>query len=302
MYLNCHSFYSLRYGTFPIDKLVKMAVENGIEKLALTDINNSMGVVDFVNTCNKNNVKPVAGIEFRDGNELLYIGIARNNEGFMELNEFLSLHNINKLPLPLQAPAFNHCYVIYPFGEKSPQKLRDNEYTGIRSTELNRLLSVEFRNRQQKLVALCPITFDGEPGYELHRNLRAIDNNTLLSMLIPSQVAAPDELFTPPAELEKLFGYYPQIISNTHKLLGDCSINFDFTNPKNKKIFSASAYDDNLLLEKLAMDGMVYRYGKNNKEAKQRIKHELGIIDKQGFSSYFLITWDIIRYTMSCCI
>ncbi len=299
MYLNCHSFYSLRYGTLPIDKLVEMAVANGIDTLALTDINNSMGVIDFVQACNKNSIKPVAGIEFRDNNKLLYIGIAHNNEGFMELNEFLSYNNINKLPLPLQAPEFSHCYVIYPFGEKSPKKLRDNEYTGIRSTELNKLLSAENRNKQQKLVALCPVTFENEQGYELHRHLRAIDNNTLLSMLIPSQVAAPDELFNPPAELEKLFEYYPQIISNTRKLLDDCIINFDFSNVKNKKLFSASAYDDRLLLEKLAFDGLIYRYGKNNKEAKQRVKHELEIIDKLGFSSYFLITWDIIRYTMS---
>jgi DNA polymerase-3 subunit alpha len=299
MYLNCHSYYSLRYGTFPIEKLAEMAVQNGIDTLALTDINNSMGVVDFVKACNKSEVKPVAGIEFRDGNELLYIGIARNNEGFKELNEFLSHHNIHKLPLPREAPAFSHTYIIYPFGRKAPQQLRDNEFTGIRSTELNRLLSSEYLYKQQKLVALCPVTFDSEPGYELHRNLRAIDNNTLLSMLVPSQVAAPDETFAPPEELEKLFGYYPQIIANTRKLLSDCSIAFDFTTVKNKKIFTRSAYDDRQLLEKLAQDGLAYRYGKNNKEAKQRVKHELEIIDKLGFSSYFLITWDIIRYTMS---
>ncbi|HWS23294.1 MAG TPA: PHP domain-containing protein, partial [Anaerolineales bacterium] len=299
MYLNCHSNYSLRYGTFPIDKLVEIAVANGIDTIALTDINNSMGVVDFVKACNKSGVKPVAGIEFRDGNELLYIGIARSNEGFKELNEFLSHHNIHKLPLPRQAPVFSHSIVIYPFGKKLAGKLRENEYIGIRSTDLNLLLSSEYQNKQHKLLALCPVTFDGEPGYELHRNLRAIDNNTLLSMLTPSQVAAPDELFTPPAALKKQFEYYPQIISNTQKLLDDCHIAFDFTTVKNKKLFSASAYDDRLLLEKLAFDGLVYRYGRSNKEARQRVKHELEIIDKLGFSSYFLITWDIIRYTMS---
>ncbi len=299
MYLNCHSYYSLRYGTLPIDKLVEMAAINGIDALSLTDINNSMGVADFVKACNKSGIKPVAGIEFRDGNELLYIGVARNNEGFKELNEFLSNHNINKLPLPREAPVFSHCYVIFPFGAKSPVQLRDNEYTGIRSTEINKLISSEYRHCQHQLVALCPVTFDSEQGYELHRNLRAIDNNTLLSMLQPWQVAAPDECFTPDAELRKLFEYYPQIISNTCKLLNNCSIAFDFTTVKNKKIFTRSAYDDRLLLEKLAFDGLVYRYGKNNKEAKQRIKHELEIIDKLGFSSYFLITWDIIRYTMS---
>ena len=112
MYLNCHSNFSLRYGTLPINKLVGKAVANGIDTLSLTDINNSMGVVDFVKECNKHGIKPIAGIEFRDGNELLYIGIARDNEGFMELNEFLSYHNINKLPLPQQAPEFSHSYVI----------------------------------------------------------------------------------------------------------------------------------------------------------------------------------------------
>lgn len=299
MYLNCHSYYSLRYGTFPVEKLAEMAVENGIDTLALTDINNSMGVVDFVKACNKNGVKPIAGIEFRDENELLYIGIARNNKGFMELNEFLSHHNINKIPLPCVAPAFSQSLTIYPFGKKSPLQLRENEFIGIRSTDLSMLLSSGYRHRQHKLVALCPVTFTGEPGYELHRNLRAIDNNTLLSMLIPSQVAAPDELFTPPSELGKLFEQYPQIIANTRKLLDGCSISFDFTTVKNKKLFSASTYDDRLLLEKLALDGLVYRYGKNNKEARQRVKHELEIIDKLDFSSYFLITWDIIRYTMS---
>jgi DNA-directed DNA polymerase III PolC len=83
------------------------------------------------------------------------------------------------------------------------------------------------------------------------------------------------------------------------KLLKECSLSLDFESQKNKKIFSASRYDDRLLLEKLAWDGMIYRYGKNNDEARTRIQHELNIIDKLGFSAYFLITWDIIRYSMA---
>lgn len=299
MYLNCHSNYSLRYGTLPVEKLVDTALNHNITTLALTDINNSMGVVDFVKNCVKSGVKPVAGIEFRNGNELLYIGIARNNEGFMELNEFLSHHNINHLPLPAEAPDFSQCFVIYPYGKKSPLLLRENEFTGIRISDLNKLLSSDYRHRQHKLLALCPLTFLDETGYELHRNLRAIDNNILLSMLVPQQVAAPDELFATPDELKQQFEFYPEIVANTYRLLDKCSIEFSFGVPKNKKLFTSSAYDDHLLLEKLTADGLIYRYGKNNKEARQRVKHELTIIDKLGFSSYFLITWDIIRYTMS---
>ena len=48
MYLNCHSFHSLRYGTIPVEELVQMAKEKGIKVLGLTDINASAGVFDLV--------------------------------------------------------------------------------------------------------------------------------------------------------------------------------------------------------------------------------------------------------------
>jgi len=47
------------------------------------------------------------------------------------------------------------------------------------------------------------------------------------------------------------------------------------------------------------MDGLAYRYGQENTEARSRVCHELDIIDRMGFAAYFLITWDIIRYSMS---
>jgi len=76
-------------------------------------------------------------------------------------------------------------------------------------------------------------------------------------------------------------------------------MDFDFSTVKNKKTFTGSKVDDKILLEKLALEGMEYRYGPRNKEAVKRIRHELEIIDRLGFSSYFLITWDVIRYSMS---
>ncbi|WPX22462.1 DNA polymerase III subunit alpha [Mucilaginibacter sp. 5C4] len=47
------------------------------------------------------------------------------------------------------------------------------------------------------------------------------------------------------------------------------------------------------------MSGMEYRYGKTNKEALKKIKHELKVIYELDFCAYFLITWDIIRYSSS---
>ncbi len=104
MYLNCHSYYSLRYGMMSVEQLVQNAITAGVDCIAMTDINNSTGIPEFAGECAKNNIRPVAGIEFRNDNELQYIGIARNNKGLRELNEFLSKQNFEKTPIPFPAP------------------------------------------------------------------------------------------------------------------------------------------------------------------------------------------------------
>ena len=150
-----------------------------------------------------------------------------------------------------------------------------------------------------RMVLMAPVTFRNGQEYELHRNFRAVDHNVLLSRLEPHQIAASDEIMLPADELLEICRDFPEIINNTNKLMAACSIDFDFKACKNKKTFTGSCYDDLILLEKLAMDGLEYRYGKDHEEAMRRIRHELDIIDRMKFSSYFLITWDIIRYSMS---
>ena len=299
MYLNCHSYYSLRYGTIPVERLPEMAAAAGVSRLVLTDINNTSGVPDFVRECGRRGITPAAGIEFRHNKMLLYTGIARNNDGFRELNEFLTQHNITGEPLPLQPPSFQNAYVIYPLGNTWPANTRENEFVGVRPSEAGRLVSLTAK-QQSRCVILQPVTMESSSDYKIHCSLRAIDNNTLLSRLEPHMTGSPDEVMLPENEIIRQFEMWPQVISNTRRLLSECSMVIDFDTPKNKKIYSASRYDDKLLLEKLAWDGMKYRYGTNNKVAEERIRHELEVIDRLGFSAYFLITWDIIRYSMAC--
>ncbi len=299
MYLNCHSYYSLRYGTMSVEQLVQKALAAGTDTIVLTDINNSTGIPEFAGECSKNNIRPMAGIEFRNENEFQYIGIARNNRGLQELNEFLSDSNFNKTSIPFPAPEFSESYIIYSLKKIPDRKLFDNERIGIKPNEMNRLLTLSSSLNRNSMVVLQPVTFAEEDDIFIHRSLRAVDNNILLSHLQQWQCAGEDEFFRMPAENERILKEYPWLINNTQKLLDDCDLKFDREGLKNKKIYSASRYDDKLLLEKLAWDGMIYRYGKQNSEAKKRVKNELEIIDRLGFSAYFLITWDIIRYSMA---
>lgn len=298
MLLNVHSYYSLRYGTLSIEQLIILFKELGYDTAVLTDINNSSAALDFVQACNEAGIKGIPGMEFRNGNKLLYIAIAKTEKGFQEINELMTKSNLNNIPLPERAPDFNNVYVVYPFGSINVDSLKDNEYIGVKPSHLNKLL-YSGRVSYAKYVIWQPLTFMNDDGYRLHYNLRAIKHNCLRTQLTGEQVAGTDERLVSKVKLLKLYEYFPEVISSTRKILESCSFNMDLKEVKNKKVFTASKYDDKMLLEKLAYEGMHYRYGRNNKEAQKRVNKELEIIDKLGFSSYFLITWDIVRYGMS---
>ena len=281
------------------EALIDQAKALGLEALGLTDINNSTGVLDFVKLCKESGIKPIAGIEFRDGDELLYTCLARNNEGFREINTFLSEHNLTGTPLPRRAADLPNAWVIYPFGSITRAELKENERIGIRPEAAGKLLSTEFSHNQDVLVVQHPVVLDGPGSFLLHRNLRAIDHNTLITKLQESQTALKYERFFPQERVAGAFKDYPCIVKNTEKMMASCGIDFDFKAVKNKETFTGNRYDDKILLEKLAMAGLEYRSGKKNKEAAQRVRHELDIIYRMNFSAYFLIAWDIIRYSMS---
>jgi len=282
-----------------VEQLVHKAMAAGTDTIVLTDINNSTAIPEFAGECSKNNIRPIAGIEFRNDNKLQYIGIARNNKGLMELNEFISKLNSEKEPVPFPAPQLAESYIIYSLKKIPYRRLLDNERIGIRTNEMNQLITLPRSIDRNMMVLLQPVTFADSDDIFIHKSLRAVDNNILLSHLKPWQCAMADEFFRTEADNERALRDYQWLVKNTHKLLNACSLQFDRESLKNKKIYSASRYDDKLLLEKLAWDGMIYRYGRENKEAKKRVQHELAIIDKLGFSAYFLITWDIVRYSMA---
>ena len=294
MLIAVHSYNSLCYGTMPIADLVEKAAAMGYTALPLTDINTTMGAADFVVECGKKGVRPVLGVEFRNGNELLYVALAKNNAGFAELNHFLTQHNISKQPYPETAPDWEQVFVVYPFGKRKQSLLKENEFIGARFSQLTRLYNCESFER---FVAMQPVTFAEADDFKLHQSLRAIDENVLISRLEPAACAAPDEILLSPEKVKTAFALYPQLIENAAHILDECEISLD-NSIKNKQCFTDNVYDDRELLRKLAFDGMFYRYGTNNKTAYRRIEKELDIIERMGFCAYFLIAWDIVQFAI----
>ncbi|OWK74997.1 DNA polymerase III subunit alpha [Flavobacteriaceae bacterium JJC] len=300
MFLNCHSFHSLRYGTLSISQLVSQAAYSGTKSLVLTDVNTVTAIYDFKKECEKAEIKPIAGVEIRKDNQLLYIAIAAEFSGIGEVNRMITAHNCDGEELSETAPEFQKVFVVYPI-QNIPLTLKENEFIGIREEELNLLLRPELKILIPKMVIFHPITFSTKEEYNLHRILRAIDQNTILSKLGEEDLCRKSEYFKPEKEIIKAFQQYPEIIKNTEHIMNSCSFEFNYkekgsTENKNKRYFTNSQEEDMQLLNKLAYEGLQERYG-NNEAAKKRVEKELKVIGDLKFSAYFLITWDIIQYS-----
>jgi DNA polymerase-3 subunit alpha len=296
MFLNCHSYHSLRYGTISIKELVQQAVHFNIKTLALTDINTITGIYDFYKLCQDHNIKPIVGVEIRVQDEMYYICLAKNQKSIGEINRLLTAYNCEGIEIPKANPDFTDSFVIYPL-ENIPEQLSDHEFIGIRQDQLNLLIQTELRPFIPKMVILHPVTFTSPEEYELHKILRAIDLNTLISKLTKSDYCKNNEMFTDKKKLLAQFQHEPQIIENTKYIVNTCHFDFDFSTPKNKKHFTDSRENDSKLLKKLAYEGLSKRYSEDNLQAKERVDKELGVIDQLNFCAYFLITWDIIQYS-----
>ncbi len=298
MLLNCHTYYSFHYGTFSVEDLLQEVKQKGYSTFALTDINNTSAVFNTLRIAAEQGIKPVIGIDFRNGIQQQYVGLAINNEGFRELNEHLSYHLHNILNFEAQALAFNNAYIIYPYNSYKGWALRENEFIGISVKDLSSFSFLSIKQHSNKLVALQAVSFGDKREFNAHRLLRAIDKNTLLSKLSPDEQTTPDEVLLSRNELYAAYAEYPGIIHNTERILNDCKVEFEFGKfaNKNLKHYTDSVANDIAKLRQECELGLQYRYGSPSDVVLQRVEKELKIIEEMNFSSYFLINWDIVKY------
>jgi len=298
MYLNTHSWFSFKYGVMKPYTLLEEAAKAGVRTFALTDIHCTAGIPDLVRDAEKQfDIRPVAGIEFRQGASVSYIGLAKNNEGFQRLNELLSPHLLDGEALPQRAPELEDVFFIYPL-EQAPERLRPNERIGIRPADLTRLPFSPWARRTKDLVAWLPVTFRDKSDFNTHRLLRTVAKNTVVSMLPAEELAKPDELFRSAEEVKRIYRDFPMLVTNAERVLAECSITFDGSD-KTRRSLSGTEAEDREALHADTLVGMRYRYPNARQKVVDRMHHELKVIEEMGFISYFRINQDIVDHARS---
>ncbi len=287
---------------FSEKELLETAAQYGLKRFALTDINNTSAALNFIRLAPSYHIKPIVGIDFRNGIKQHYVGLAKNNKGYLALNNFLSKHIHHNTPFPDEAPVFENAFIVYPFEQAlliDKQTFLPHEYIGIRLSDLRKVNYSKLSSYQDKMVLLHTVSFRNQRDFNTHRLLRAVDKNVLLSKLPLSEQADPTQTFVHPKALKAALEHFPILIYNTEKLMETCEIHFDFSEkrpPQNLKTYTGTQQGDMEMLNQLCTEGLRYRYPNITEEIENRVEKELGLIRQMNFMSFFLTNWDIVDY------
>ncbi|TBR22498.1 DNA polymerase III subunit alpha, partial [bacterium] len=97
------------------------------------------------------------------------------------------------------------------------------------------------------------------------------------------------------AEMAKIFHFAPEAVENTVRIADMCSLEIPMKTSM-PRFPTPEGLPEEVYLERLTREGLVRLGFAGNPEYETRLTYELGVIKKMGFSGYFLIVWDFIKY------
>ena len=97
-------------------------------------------------------------------------------------------------------------------------------------------------------------------------------------------------------EMEALFSGYPDAVENTQRIADRCQLEFTFGKYHLPEFKLPPGYDSPTYLRKLCGEGFVRCYGDEKPEYRKQLEYELAMIEKMGFTDYFLIVSDFVNY------
>jgi DNA polymerase-3 subunit alpha len=134
----------------------------------------------------------------------------------------------------------------------------------------------------------------------------AVAHDALLCVQTGSQMSDPDRFkfhgdehyLKTAQEMRYLFDELPEACDNTLWIAERANVEIEFGNPQLPSFPLPEGFaTDGEYLQHLTMEGARQRWGSDlPSHVIERLSYELGVIESMGFSSYFLIVWDLIKH------
>lgn len=276
--------YSLLSSLIKIDELINYLKKYNINTCAIVD-NNLFGTMEIINKFNKNNIKPIIGLElnYQEKTILLY---AKNELGYKNLIKLETYKNENEITIDiLKKYSDNLLCIIFDIDLYNEFSIIYNDlYIGTNNKEDESEKRKITKNLVfiNKTLYLEKYLYKYLPYIFMIRDSKTIDdgtdfiyqNNHLLSY----------------EEIENKVS--KDTIDNTIKISNMCNLELSYElympkyNVENSKEFLIS----------LANRGLKKRLGDVSSVYQKRLDYELSIIINMHFEDYFLVVYDYIKY------
>ena len=166
--------------------------------------------------------------------------------------------------------------------------------------EVNRDLINLGREMNIGLVATNDVHYLEKDDAAYHDVLLCIQTGKTINEAKRFRFKSQEFYFKSPEEMMGLFTEIPEAISNTIEITEKCNLSLEFGKYRLPHFPIPEGYTAESYLKKLSEEGIGRRYGDSAaEEVHQRMHMELGVISSMGFSTYFLIVWDFIRFARS---
>lgn len=328
IHLRNHSHYSLLSALPKIDALVKKAKSFGMPALALTDYSNMYGAIEFYKACEKEEIKPLIGAEFSlkyEDRVFQVVLLAQTFEGYKNLMRITSIVNVENPLEPVLSEnvllAHKEGLVVLSGGmwgevtqllmidEKKAKERLDlyKQHFGERFyLEINPQSSMEqasamrdktiklARETETPLVATWNTHYLAPSDKSAHKTLYLVHGDERSQLKYAHVFAKDDFSFVDAKTAEEYFKDVPDALENTIKLADSIDVKVPlgawvFPNIEFKKNYN----DD---LRELAYAGLSVRNMELTPPVQERLDYELKVIADKGYSPYFLVVYDLLRF------
>ena len=330
--LHCHSNYSFLEGASHPDELVARARDLEMPALAITDRNGFYGAVKFFGAAQRAGIQPIIGTELtiddgtkppkdrvdydRWGDRLLVL--VEDKVGYMNLCRLVSMaqmpnaKGMARLAADKLAGLSNHLLALVADPrERLPfyQEVFGRDRVFV---ELHDHLAPNDRSRNQVLLDLAerhnaPLVITNEVFYatpdrhKLHDVLTAIRHRTTLDEAQRYLHPNAEHYLKSGAELRQVFSRYQRRVvdegmANAAEIAGRCRFSFDLVSARFPGFAVPVGETPYSFLYKLCHDAVREKYRPVTSEVAARLQKELDVINKTGFSEFFLINWDLMRF------
>ena len=146
------------------------------------------------------------------------------------------------------------------------------------------------------LVATNDVHYVRSEEAKAQEILLCIQTNTTIND--PKRMTMGDESFYLKSgeEMAALFSDVPQALENTLRIADMCQVELDFKGYRLPPFEVPEGFTPQTYLAYLCREGLARRYAVITPEIEGRLQHELNLIHKMGFDTYFLIVWDLARF------